>query len=97
MNFENFGHTTKNKIFRLVKLLADLSTTLNYFEYVDRMIRSATFQMLWQTNKRRIRSSVIAVQEKKANFNTFLALRSFFSESIIYLFDLMNLLFLVLH
>jgi len=27
-NFENFGHTTKNKIFRLVKLLADLSTRL---------------------------------------------------------------------
>jgi len=25
-NFENFGHTTKNKIFRLVKLLADLCT-----------------------------------------------------------------------
>jgi len=25
---ENFGHTTKNKIFRLVKLLADLSTRL---------------------------------------------------------------------
>jgi len=28
MNFENFGHTTKNKIFRLVKLLADLCTRL---------------------------------------------------------------------
>jgi len=28
VNFENFGHTTKNKIFRLVKLLADLSTRL---------------------------------------------------------------------
>jgi len=26
VNFENFGHTTKNKIFRLVKLLADLCT-----------------------------------------------------------------------
>jgi len=24
VNFENLGHTTKNKIFRLVKLLADL-------------------------------------------------------------------------
>jgi len=29
VNFEYFGHTTKNKIFRLVKLLADLSTMLN--------------------------------------------------------------------
>jgi len=28
MNFENFGHTTKNTIFRLVKLLDDLSTRL---------------------------------------------------------------------
>jgi len=28
MNSENFGHTTKNKIFRLLKLLADLSTRL---------------------------------------------------------------------
>jgi len=28
VNFENFGHTTKNTIFRLVKLLADLSTRL---------------------------------------------------------------------
>jgi len=28
VNFENFGPTTKNKIFRLVKLLADLSTRL---------------------------------------------------------------------
>jgi len=28
VNFETFGHTTKNKIFRLVKLLADLSTRL---------------------------------------------------------------------
>jgi len=28
MNSENFGHTAKNKIFRLVKLLADLSTRL---------------------------------------------------------------------
>jgi len=28
VNFESFGHTTKNKIFRLVKLLADLSTKL---------------------------------------------------------------------
>jgi len=28
VNFENFGHSTKNKIFRLVKLLADLSTRL---------------------------------------------------------------------
>jgi len=28
VNFENFGHTTKSKIFRLVKLLADLSTRL---------------------------------------------------------------------
>jgi len=28
VNFENFGHTTKNKTFRLVKLLADLSTRL---------------------------------------------------------------------
>jgi len=26
VNFENFGHTTQNKIFRLVKLLAVLST-----------------------------------------------------------------------
>jgi len=24
VNFENFGHTTKNKVYRLVKLLADL-------------------------------------------------------------------------
>jgi len=79
MNFENFGHTTKNKIFRLVKLLADLSTTLNYFEYVDRMIRSATFQMLWQTNKRRIRSSVIAVQEKQSKF------QHFFSFEVVFL------------
>jgi len=30
VNFENFGHTTKNKIFRLVKLLADLITRLKY-------------------------------------------------------------------
>jgi len=30
VNFENFGHTPKNKIFRLVKLFADLSTRL-YF------------------------------------------------------------------
>jgi len=29
VNFENFGHTTENKIFRLVKLLADLSS-INY-------------------------------------------------------------------
>jgi len=29
VNFENFGQTTKNTIFRLVKLLADLSTRLN--------------------------------------------------------------------
>jgi len=29
VNFENLGHTKKNKIFRLVKLLADLSTRLN--------------------------------------------------------------------
>jgi len=29
VNFENFGYTTKNTIFRLVKLLADLSTRLN--------------------------------------------------------------------
>jgi len=28
VNFENLGHTTKNTIFRLVKLLADLSTRL---------------------------------------------------------------------
>jgi len=28
VNFENFGHTTKNTIFRLVKLLAELSTRL---------------------------------------------------------------------
>jgi len=28
VNFEIFGHTTKNKIFRLAKLLADLSTRL---------------------------------------------------------------------
>jgi len=28
MNSENFGHTAKNKIFRLVKILADLSTRL---------------------------------------------------------------------
>jgi len=28
VNFENFGHTTKNKICRLVKLFADLSTRL---------------------------------------------------------------------
>jgi len=28
VNFENFGHTTKNKIFWLVKLLVDLSTRL---------------------------------------------------------------------
>jgi len=26
VNFENFGHTIKNKLFCLVKLLADLST-----------------------------------------------------------------------
>jgi len=31
VNFENFGHTTKNKIFRLVKLLADLSIRLKKF------------------------------------------------------------------
>jgi len=28
VNFENFGHTTKIKIFLLVKLLADLRTRL---------------------------------------------------------------------
>jgi len=28
LNFENFGHTTKNTIFRIVKHLADLSTRL---------------------------------------------------------------------
>jgi len=28
VNFESFGPTTKNKIFRLVKLLADLRTRL---------------------------------------------------------------------
>jgi len=28
VNFKNFGHTKNNKIFRLVKLLADLSTRL---------------------------------------------------------------------
>jgi len=33
VNFENAGHTTKNKIFRLVKLLAYLSTRLNLSEY----------------------------------------------------------------
>jgi len=33
MNFENFGHTTKNTILRLVKLLADLSTRLKLREY----------------------------------------------------------------
>jgi len=26
VNFEDIGHTTKNKIFQLVKLLTDLST-----------------------------------------------------------------------
>jgi len=30
VNFENFGHTTKNKIFRLVNLSADLSNRLYY-------------------------------------------------------------------
>jgi len=29
VNFEFCGHTTKNTIFQLVKLLADLSTRLN--------------------------------------------------------------------
>jgi len=28
VSFDNFGHTTRNKIFRLVILLADLSTRL---------------------------------------------------------------------
>jgi len=28
VNFENFGHTAKNTIFQLVKLLAELSTRL---------------------------------------------------------------------
>jgi len=32
VNFENFGHTTKNRIFRLVKLLADLSTRLKVYK-----------------------------------------------------------------
>jgi len=31
VNFENFGHITKNKIFRLVIFLADLSTRLKRF------------------------------------------------------------------
>jgi len=30
VNFKNFGHSTKIKIFRLVKHLADLSTRPNY-------------------------------------------------------------------
>jgi len=29
VNFENIGHTTQNKLFRLVKFLADLSTRLS--------------------------------------------------------------------
>jgi len=38
VNFKNFGHNTKNKIFRLVKLLADLSTRLKgcYNYYIER-------------------------------------------------------------
>jgi len=28
VNYENIGHTTKNKMYRLVKLLSDLSTRL---------------------------------------------------------------------
>jgi len=35
VNFENFGHTTKNTIFRLVKLLADLSTRLKPSSHID--------------------------------------------------------------
>jgi len=35
VNFENFGHTTKNTIFRLVKLLADLSTRLKSSTHID--------------------------------------------------------------
>jgi len=36
VNFENYGHTTKNKIFRLVKLLAALSTRLNIcHDFID--------------------------------------------------------------
>jgi len=38
VNFENFGHTTQNKIFRLVKLLADLSTRLNGGKYEFRRL-----------------------------------------------------------
>jgi len=33
VNFENFGYTTKNNIFRQVKLLADLSTRLLFFAW----------------------------------------------------------------
>jgi len=32
VNFEDFGHTTKNKIIQLVKLLADLSTGLKHLK-----------------------------------------------------------------
>jgi len=39
VNFENFGHTTKNTIFRLLKLLADLSTRL---KNEDAELRSGT-------------------------------------------------------
>jgi len=33
VNFKNLSHTTKNTIFHLVKVLADLSTRLKYYKY----------------------------------------------------------------
>jgi len=42
VNFDNFGHTTKNTIFRLVKLLADLSTRLNSNDHRTALVNAFT-------------------------------------------------------
>jgi len=46
VNFENFGHTTKNTIFRLVKLLADLSTRLKKLYLSSRLYNTFSSQKL---------------------------------------------------
>jgi len=52
VNFENFGHTAKNKIFRLVKLLADLCTRLKWrmcsvVMGVSHLIKLTTVTIRW--------------------------------------------------
>jgi len=46
LDFENFGHTTKNTIFRLVKLLADLSTRPNQKKHKWENVKFKRHKML---------------------------------------------------